>query len=560
MGLLDELGLSAIGDERVRQGLVLLLNLVEELKRENAELRAENQRLRDEINRLKGEQGKPTIKGNTPPPSAPTNYSSEKSRRVRTAWAKTSKTARIHIDREQVLELDRAALPPDAEFKGYEDVVVQDVIVGTDNVLFHKQKYYSPTEHTSYLAPLPAGYDGQFGPGLKALALVLYFGANVSEPKIVELYRSVGVSISAGHLSNLLIKDQGAFHAEKAAVVAAGLASSPWQHLDDTSTRVNGQNAYCQVLCNPLYTGYQTTEAKDRPSVLDILRNGRPREYLYNAEAEALLAGVLSGLAQRQVQLLPWDERLDEATLAKLLDERLPSLGPQQRKWVLDATAVAAYHAEVGFPVVRLLVCDDAPQFTWLTEELALCWVHEARHYNKLLPYFGPHQRTLDAFMERFWRYYDDLLAYRTQPTDSERERLAGQFDELFATTTDYSELNDRIAKTRAKKAALLRVLAHPEIPLHNNPAELGARRRVRKRDVSFGPRVRDGTRAWDTFQSLAETARKLGVSFYAYVYDRLSQANHLPSLADLVTARATDLNLGGSWALSEARISPAIY
>ena len=53
---------------------------------------------------------------------------------------------------------------------------------------------------------------------------------------------------------------------------------------------------------------------------------------------------------------------------------------------MLDATAVAAYHAEVGFPVVKLLICGDAPQFTWLTEELALCWVHEARHYNKLLP------------------------------------------------------------------------------------------------------------------------------------------------------------------------------
>jgi len=75
--------------------------------------------------------------------------------------------------------------------------------------------------------------------------------------------------------------------------------------------------------------------------------------------------------------------------------------------------------------------------------------------------------------------------------------------------------------KTRAKKTSLLLVLKHPELPLHNNASELGVRRRVRKRDVSFGPRTDGGRRAWDTFMTLAETARKLDVSFYAYLHDR---------------------------------------
>ncbi len=235
--------------------------------------------------------------------------------------------------------------------------------------------------------------------------------------------------------------------------------------------------------------------------------------------------------------------------MARLLEEQLRSLGVQQRKWVLDATAVAAYHSEVGFAVVKLLLCDDAPQFTWLTVELALCWVHEARHYNKLLPYFAPHRKLLDDFMKRFWGYYDELLAYREHPTESERDRLWAKFDELCSTKTGYYGLDDRIEKTKGKKTTLLMVLVHPEIPLHNNPAELGARQRVRKRDVSFGPRVRDGTRAWDTFQTLAATARKLGVSFYAYVHDRISKAYQMPGLDTLIAARAKELNLGASWA-----------
>jgi hypothetical protein len=94
-------------------------------------------------------------------------------------------------------------------------------------------------------------------------------------------------------------------------------------------------------------------------------------------------------------------------------------------------------------------------------------------------------------------------------------------------------------------------VLAHPEVPLHNNLAELGARQRVRKRDVSFGPRTAAGARAWDTFQTLVATAGKLGISFYHYVWDRVTATNALPTLADLIAERAATLNLGASWTTS---------
>jgi hypothetical protein len=379
--------------------------------------------------------------------------------------------------------------------------------------------------------------------------LVLYFGGQMSEPKILDLFHNVGVQISDGQMSNFLIKDQDAFHAEKEAVYEAGLRSSPWQHLDETSTRVNGQNQHCHIVCNPLYTSYHTTESKDRLSVLDVLRNGQPRTFRLNAEALGYLEQVgLSAVTRQTLAQLPGEQDLDEASLRQWLDEHLPKLGPQQRKWMLDAMAVAAYHAQVEFPVVRLLVCDDAPQFNWVTEELALCWVHEGRHYKKLTPYVPLHRTLLDDFLERFWAYYDELLVYQQQPTAEEGARLAAEFDGLFSTVTHYDALDERIAKTKAKKACLLMVLEHPEIPLHNNPAELGARLRVRKRDVSFGPRTAEGAKAWDTFMTLAATAKKLGVSFYHYVHDRVSGANQMPGLASLIETQAKDLKLGASW------------
>ena len=542
--------LDQIADPGARRAIQGLLNLVEQVMAENRTLREENRRLRDENLRLKGEQGQPVIRPQARP--AASDHSSERERHQPTPRQPRSKLAEIVIHRTEDLAVDRAVLPPDAEFKGYDEVTIQDIIFRSDNVRFRKEKWYSETEGKAYRAPLPPGYDGQFGPGLKALVLVLYFASQVSEPKILELLRSLGVHISDGGLSNLLIKDQEALHAEKAAIVEAGLGSSPWQHLDDTATRVNGQNQYCQVLCNPLYTAYTTTPTKDRATVLAVLRNGRPPTYRLNAEALGYLAQVtLAARTRQRLTHLPRDTVLDEPTLLGLLDAHLPGLGDQPRKWILDALAVAAYHAQAEGPVVRLLVCDDAPQFTWLTEALALCWVHEGRHYKKLDPALPQHRTALETFQKDFWAFYHDLLAYRQQPTVAERTRLAGAFDTLFARETGYWRLDERIASTRAKQAHLLLVLEHPEIPLHNNPAELGARQRVRKGDVSFGPRTAEGARAWDSGMTVVETAKKLGVNIYRYLHDRVSGARQAPALAALIAERAKDLHLGASWAAS---------
>ncbi|MCP4207791.1 MAG: transposase, partial [Shimia sp.] len=294
------------------------------------------------------------------------------------------------------------------------------------------------------------------------------------------------------------------FHTEKDAVFEAGLRSSAWQHIDDTVTRVDGQNHYCHIVCNPLYTAYLTTPHKDRLTIVDVLRNGRERRFMLNAEALTYLERMgLAAVHRERLQRLPRDEILDRATVDRLLVEHLPTLEPRQHKWMLDAMAIAAYHAQLEWPVIELLIADDAPQFRWVTAELALCWVHEGRHYKKLTPLVPYHRTLLDDFLDQFWTFYHDLLAYREQPSFEQRVRLDVRFDELFGTVTGYAALDDRIAKTRVKKEALLRVLDHPEIPLHNNPAELGARARVRKRLVSFGPRSADGVHAWDTFMTL---------------------------------------------------------
>ena len=543
------LDLASIADVGARQAIRALLSLVEELAAENQALRTENQQLRDELTRLKGGSRRPKIPSGKSAGGS-TDYSSEQERRAAPkTWQKRGKQDRLRIDRTERVVVDPATLPADAVFKGYETVVVQDLVLRTDTVAFEQEIWYSPLERRSYRALRPAGYAGTFGPNLRALVLTLAYAGGMSERKILELVQSAGIVISTGTLSNLLTEGRVAFEPEAQAVLKAGLGSGPWQHLDDTSTRVNGDGQYCHILCNPLYTAYQTTPGKDRLTVIDVLRGGRPRAYRFDQEADRHLVFLgLSAAARAKLVVIPREQALDEATLTALLAAPALRLGPKQQDQVREALALAAYLADPDWPVVRTLVCDDAPQFRAITEALALCWIHEGRHFKKLTPYLPQYRAALADILTQFWDFYRDLLAYREQPTPEACALLDASFDTLFGTKTGYQALDQRLALTLDKKPELLLVLDHPELPLHNNPAELGARQRVRKRDVSFGPRSPAGSAAWDTFMTLAATTRKLGIDFATYLRDRFTHAGQIPPLADLITARAPQLGLGSSW------------
>lgn len=522
-----------------RQAITLLLNLLEEMKRENDQLRTQVQQLRDEINRLKGEQGKPNIKPGKPGKTT-SKHSSEQERRQTKQHRKGGKVNQIMVNREEKLSVARDQLPADAQFKGYEAVVIQDIQLQTDNVRFLKEKFYSPSTQQTYLAALPAGYVGTFGPGIRSLVLTLYYGSEMTEPKIIEFLQNLGVHISDGQVSNLLIKEKGSWHQEKRAIYQAGLSSSSWQHSDDTGTRVNGENQHCHVVGNPLYTAYFTRPGKDRLTLISLLQDVTEPPFLLNEHTSEWLEQFdTPRWAQQIVATWPQGRLLTRTDLTDRIETQLARLNEQQQARLLEAAALTAYHQQTEMPVVSNLLTDDAPQFRFITRDHSLCWVHEGRHYKKLMPCVVYHQQLLADFRGEFWAYYHRLNAYRADPTAERAAQLDQEFDQLFSQVTGYDELDKRMAKTKAKKDRLLKVFAYPEMPLHNNPAELAARRRVRKRDISFGPRTSDGVAAWDTFMTLVATARQLGVSFYAYIYDRVSGARVLPDLADIIRERS---------------------
>ncbi len=319
--------------------------------------------------------------------------------------------------------------------------------------------------------------------------LTLYYAWQMTEPKIAEFLAHLGVLISQGQISNLLIKQQDSWHDEKAAIWRAGLASTSWQHIDDTATRVNGENQHCHVVGNPFYTAYFTRPGKDRLTIIHLLQGSPELQFLFNDQTAASLDLFKTPQwAQRLIAGWPQGVWLVRRQLEALIHHQMSRLDEQQQARILEAAALTAYHAQLEVPVVTTLVSDDARQFRHVTQQQALCWVHEGRHYKKLSPFVEHHRQLLDDFIKQFWRFYHQLQAYREQPTVKQAVHLRAQFAVIFSTVTGYPETGQADRKDRAKQARLLLALDSPELPLHNNPAELAARQRVRKRDISFGP------------------------------------------------------------------------
>src|SRR5450759_23069 len=528
-----------IENKKYSEAFRLLFSIIE-LRNEKIEnLNSENQKLRDENNLLKGEQIKPKINGS----KRNDDVSSETERKKLNPPKKrepNSRKDKVEIHNTEIREVDRSTLPEDAVSKGYRYVTIRDIIVKPWNTNYRLEVFYSPSEGKTYTAKLPDGIKGEFGPGLRTHVITLYHVANVSEPKISEIMENMGVLISKATISRILTEDNDLFHEEKSEIFLSGLNSTTYQQIDDTSARVNGNNWYAQILCNPYYTAYFTVPNKNQETILDILLCGNERTYCFNEEAFELMEMF------NTPQL--WMEKLSsfkgkaynkEEMLREMDYVFSPDRYKSTKMKILEACSIAAYHQMTNIPVVTTLLSADALQFRKLTFQHANCWIHDGRNYKKLRPIVPYYQKKLEAFLDRYWDYYAKLSEFKIEPDVELAEQLAAEFDQLFSTETKYEQLDERISKTREKKESLLLVLTMPEIPLHNNAAELAARAKVRKRDVSLQTVTDKGTKANDTFMTIVQTAKKLGVSAYDYIFNRVSNKFEMLSLAQLIREKS---------------------
>jgi hypothetical protein len=491
----------------------LVLALVEIIRRQDAEIKA----LKDEIHKLKGTTQRPKIE-----PSRllkPNKRKSRRSKEKRPGSEKRVKTR--HLPIHEAVPLVIEGLPEGTRIEGYRDFVVQDLKVAAHNVQYRRTVYRLP-DGTLRVADRPADVTGHFGVGLKQFMLYQVHQMHVSQARLLEQLHEYGVDISAGQVNAILLHGHDAFHAEKDAL-----------HTDDTSARHCGKNAVCTHIGNELFASFHTTGSKSRLNFLQLLCQPEER-YTLNEEMLTCLEmlGAPRKLQRRMAKLREATFVGREAFSKQLSRWRIKN--EKHRTLVCEAALYGTLLTEKWYDDLAL-VSDDAPQFKLFGFVHGLCWVHAERKVSRLIPLTPQHKQAVERVRDEIWKFYQRLKDYQAAPSEAESQRLAAEFDRLFQQHTGYAALNDALALVHAKRQGLLAVLEHPHLPLHNNLSEGDIREQARLRKVSGGTRSDLGRRCRDTFLSLKKTCRKLGVSFWQFLKDRLTGAATIPPLPDLM-------------------------
>ena len=517
--------ISELGLEELK---ALLVQALEEVAR----LKAENAKLREEIARLKGLKGRPKLK-----PSG-MEKAADAARSAGRKGCRGSKRAVLAIDETRILKPD--SLPEGARFKGYEDFIVQDIVIKPWTVRCRRERWLLPSGG-AVVAALPKGITSHFGPNLKRFILSQYHQGQVTIPRLAAQLTGLGIDISKRQIVRLLNSKQDAFLKETVEVLREGLASASWLTVDDTGARHKAQNGFCTHIGNDRFAFFATTGSKSRLNFLELLRAGRD-DYVINEAALAYMR----------------EHKLPLATIARFGDaeqrfagrdafmahlQRLGLTGLKVRPDPVQIATEAALWgsiAEQGLLTDTVIVSDGAGQFR--IAEHALCWVHAERLIHKLDTFCEAHVQAKERIRTRIWRLYKALKTYRQTPTSRRARELRRRFDAIFSAETGFATLDRLLARLRAQKDELLMVLKRPEIPLHTNGSENDIRCQVTRRKISAGTRSHAGRDSRDAFLGLMKTCAKQAISFWDYLGDRLEvlEAPAVPRLAGLVRQYAT--------------------
>jgi hypothetical protein len=428
-----------------------------------------------------------------------------------------------------------ANLPDCAIFKGYQRYMVQDIIFKVHTTQYRLARWQLPDG--SYVkGELPSGIHGHYGPELIAYVLHQYYVCRVTENLLLEELRSRGVLISAGQLSNILIQNKIPFQEEVNELLPTAVWIDHQIQVDDTGGRHKGKNQYTTVIGNEWFSVFATTESKSRINFLKLLQGGKEEyiinddtlEFIREANESSYLLGYITLFRESKFTCLAdWEQFLKERNITRESEVRM-------------VTEAALYASVItnGIPRDLGVHSDDAGQFDAF--EHSLCWIHEERHYRKLIMTDDQARVDLERVRKQIWEIYNNLKAFKENPSEEAKQMIEKQFDEIFEQNTSSPTLNHQLKKTYKKKEELLLSLERSATPLHNNSSETDARAAKIKLKISGGTRSDLGKLARDTFLSLKQTCLKLGINFISFLQDRVHGLYKIPKLAEIIRQRSS--------------------
>jgi hypothetical protein len=513
--------------DRHNPSVSILLELLEQHIATFTLQKEQIQQLKDEIARLKKQKPKPKIS-----PGKLSKESQKKNSGKRPGSAKKKKTANLEIHKEKRIRPE--SIPPGSRYNGCKPYTVQGLKISVHNTCYLLEQWITPDGKT-ISGQLPPEIDGHFDNTLRTFILHQYHHCHVTQPLLLEQLLEWGVDISSGQLNNILIENKEPFHNEKDAILSAGLRSSSHVNCDDTGARHNGKNGYCTHIGNDFFAWFESTESKSRINFLSLLRAGAS-DYLLNEDAfEYMKQKCLPKSPLALLRNHPVKEFMD----AEQWEQHLKELGIIKPRHIQIATEGALFGCVLAhIPRSLVIVSDDAGQFNILNH--ALCWIHAERTLAKIIAPSDEKCQILEEVRQQIWKFYGELKNYKESPSQKEQNRLSEKFETIFTQKTNFETLNQALQRLHKNKSELLLVLDRPEIPLHNNLSENDIREYVKKRKVSGSTRSENGRRCRDTFASIKKTCRKLGISFWQYIEDRLSGKNAIPPLPHIIEQAAS--------------------
>jgi len=493
------------------------------------------QSLKDEIARLKGNKPRPKIQ----PSKLDASISKDTAKKdklsdgKRAGSEKRSKKAEIPIH-ETILVTPQVAVPLGSKFKGYADYVTQGIRIRVHNTLYRMERWLTPDGHTVQ-GELPADVTGHFDNELRRFVLYQYYQCHVTSPLLLEMLHELKIDISSGQLSRLLVESHEGFHDEKSSVLTAGLEVSSYIQADDTGARHKGKNGVCTHIGNAYFAWFSSTNSKSRINFLKLLCAGRDG---YHINEESLSYMESQKLPKSKIELVS-EHKAKTFASDNEWEQYLSELGVtgQRHRRILTEGGIIGFLLENGLNPKLAILSDDAGQFNIFLH--ALCWVHAERTIHKLTGFTEGHRQAVECSRKKLWEFYSDLKDYQVNPSEEKKCELTARFDAIFQEKTCYVTLNKALERLHANKEELLLVLERPELPLHNNASESDIREYVKRRRISGSTRSDLGRLSRDTFTSLKKTARKNGISFWNYLYDRLSNTNLIPQLSEVIRQAA---------------------